>query len=200
MGKRIGLAVLLLSLLGLGFWAAFPRTQPPEPDAKSLAQQAATLHHQKKYKEAIELYRASLKLKSDPGVRANFARALAAAGESAQSAEQYQLLLQADPKNGVLWHDYGILLESDIKDLQAAQEALFNATQYPPSTPEASYDLGRVLLRIGRYEEAAACFEAAVSAAPPGAPWLDAARDGQLKAYLFAKERPQTPEEKPLPK
>jgi len=191
MGRKIGLAALLLALLGLGLWAAFPRTQEPEPDAKSLAQQAATLHHQKKYKQAIELYRDSLKLHEDSGVRANFARALAAAGEFAQSAEQYQLVLKEDPKNGVLWHDYGILLESGIKDLQAAQDALFNATKFPPSSPEASYDLGRVLLQLGRYEEAAACFEAAVSAAPPNAPWLDAARDGQLKAYLFAKQPPK---------
>jgi tetratricopeptide (TPR) repeat protein len=119
-------------------------------------------------------------------VRANLARALAAAGQCAEAAEQYRLLLDADPQNGVVWHDYGVLLEACLHDLRAAEEALFNATKYPPKPPEASYDLGRVLMKNGRYEEAGACFEAAIANAPPKAEWLESAQEELVRAHLLA--------------
>jgi len=187
MARSLSISALML-LAGLGLWAALACPGKSQPTAESLARQAATLHHEQKFAQAIELYRESLELHPDPAVRANLARALAAAGEYAKSAEQYQLLLKDDPSNGALWHDYGIVLKVGTKDLGAAEEALFNATKYPPKSPEASYDLGCVLMQLERYEDAGACFEAAIAFASPKASWLEDARDQQVKAYLFAKQ------------
>jgi Flp pilus assembly protein TadD len=162
------------------------RDSPPETP-EGCAQAAAELHRAHEYAKAIELYRRSLELRTDPLVRANLARALAADGKPAEAAEQYRQLLAAEPENGALWHDYGLLLETGIHDLRAAEEALFKATRFPPQLPEASYDLGRVLMQRGRYEEAGACFDAAINLAPPKAPWLQDARDRQVQSFLLAK-------------
>ena len=141
----------------------------------------------------VELYRRSLALHQDPLVRADLARALAAAGNYPEAAVEYKALLAGDPQNGALWHDYGLVLELGLKDLRGAEDALFNATKFPPRLPEASYDLGRVLMQRRRYEEAGACFEAAISNAPPKATWLQDARDQQVQAYLLAKKDPVPP-------
>jgi tetratricopeptide (TPR) repeat protein len=194
MGRNLWIPALML-LIAAGMWAVFGRSAPQQPTPESLQQQAATLHRTHDYAKAIELYRQSLALHDDPRVRVNLARALVAAGKFAEAAGQYKLLLESDPSNGALWYDYGLVLETGIKDLQAAEEALFNATKYPPKPPEASYDLGRVLMQRERYEEAGACFEAALAFAPPKASWLQDARDQQVKAYLLARKQP-----KPEPK
>jgi tetratricopeptide (TPR) repeat protein len=164
------------------------KSTPETPAA--LAQRGVELHRTHDYEKAIDCYRRSLALHEDTGVRVNLARALAAGRKFPEAADQYKQLLAGDPSNGALWHDYGIVLESGIKDLKAAEEALFNATKYPPRPPEASYDLGRVLMRLQRYEEAAACFEAAINLAPPKATWLQDAQDQQVQAYLLARKLP----------
>ena|SRR5689334_19379020 len=175
---------LLLCLFAAASLAACHRAAPEE-----LAQAGAARHRAHEYAQAIELYRASLERRDDPGVRASLARALAAAGKFAEAAREYLALLKAAPQNGTLWHDYGVLLEGGLNDLPGAEQALFNATQYPPRPPEASYDLGRVLMQRGRYTEAGACFDAAISVAPPKAPWLEDAQQRQIQAYLLAKPR-----------
>jgi tetratricopeptide (TPR) repeat protein len=183
--------MFLLALVAASALGACHRSPPETPEA--FAQAAAEMHRSHEYSKAIELYRRSLALRPDPGVRGNLARALAADGNFAEAAEQYKLLLEADPANGALWHDYGIVLEKGIKDLQAAEDALFNATRYPPRPPEASYDLGRVLLQRGRYEDAGACFEAAIAFGSPKAPWFEDAQLQQVQAYLLAKKDPPPP-------
>jgi tetratricopeptide (TPR) repeat protein len=186
MARRLWFPALLL-LVAAGLWAYFARSSGAS--AIELEQQATERHRAHDYAGAIELYRRSLALHSEPRVRANLARALTAAGKCADAAEQYRLLLEAEPQNGVVWHDYGLLLEAGLHDLRAAEEALFNATKYPPKPPEASYDLGRVLMKNGRYEEAGACFEAAIANAPPKAEWLESAQNELVRAHLFAGSR-----------
>lgn len=177
--------ILAASLLAL---CACHKDPPDTPEG--LAKAGTEMHRAHEYEKAIDCYRRSLALHPDEGVRANLARALAAARRFPEAAEQYKQLLASDPSNGALWHDYGIVLESGLQDLKAAEEALFNATKYPPRPPEANYDLGRVLMRLQRYEEAAACFEAAINLAPPKATWLQDAQDQQVQAYLLAKKPP----------
>ncbi|SRR5258706_2803274 len=178
----------LPTLIALASLAACHEATPEE-----LAKAGIERHRAHEYAQAIELYRRSLELHDDAGVRASLARALAAAGNFADSAQEYQRLLKDQPQNGTIWQDYGLLLESCIKDLKGAEEALFNATKYPPKSPEASYHLGRVLMQRGRYEEAGACFEAAISLAPPKAAWLQDAQEQQVQAYLLAKKGPPPP-------
>lgn len=175
---------LLLSLLALPGLAACHDATPEE-----LAQAGMERHRAHEYAQAIELYRSSLEQREDSSVRASLARALAAAGKFSEAAREYLALLKAEPRNGTLWHDYGVLLESGLNDLPGAEEALFNATKYPPQPPEASYDLGCVLMQRRRYAEAGACFDAAINLAPPKASWLEDARQRQIQAYLLAKPR-----------
>jgi superkiller protein 3 len=176
---------LLLTLIAAASLAACHRET-----AEELAQQGTERHRAHEFAQAIELYRRSLALHADTHVRSDLARALAAAGRFPEAALEYKALLAADPQNGVLWHDYGLVLGTGLGDLKGAEDALFNATNFPPRQPEASYDLGCVLMQRGRYEEAAACFEAAISLAPPKATWLEDARDKQVQAYLLAKKEP----------
>ncbi|MBK7642381.1 MAG: tetratricopeptide repeat protein [Planctomycetes bacterium] len=171
--------------------------EPQTPEA--LARAGMEMHRSHDFAKAIDYYRRSLALHPDTSVRVNLARALFAAGKAPEAAAEYKALLQDDSSNGALWFDYGLVLENGIKDLSAAEEALFNATKYPPKPPEASYHLGNVLMARGRYEEAGACFDAAISFAPPKASWLDDAHEKQIQAYLLAKEHPK-PEEAPAPK
>ena len=179
----------LVALLCTSVLAACPGKQSQNP--AELAREAEQLHRTHEYAKAIELYRASLTLHPDNGVRANLARALAAAGKFPEAAAEYNALLKDDSSNGALWHDYGIVLEKGIKDLNAAEEALFNATKYPPKPPEASYDLGRVLMMRARYEEAAACFEAALSFGSTKATWRDDANEQlALARVMIAKKDP----------
>jgi Flp pilus assembly protein TadD len=135
----------LLALIASAALAACHRATPEE-----LAQAGSERHRAREYAAAIELYQSSLELHDDPAVRANLARAFAAAGKFVEAGAQYRRLLKDEPQNGTLWHDYGVLLESGLNDLAGAEEALFNATKYPPKPPEASYDLGRVLMQRGR--------------------------------------------------
>ena len=175
---------ILPALLTIASLAACHRDTPEE-----LAQAGMERHRAREYAQAIELYRESLELHEDPAVRGSLARALAAYGNSSGSAAEYQRLLKAAPQNGALWLEYGLLLETGLEDLQGAEEALFNATQYPPKPPEASYRLGLVLMQRRRYEEAGACFEAAVNLAAPTSSWLEDARQQQIQAFLLAKPR-----------
>jgi tetratricopeptide (TPR) repeat protein len=175
--------VLLLAWVAAASLAACHRETPEE-----LAQQGAEQHRAHEYAQAVELYRRSLALHPDAHVRTDLARALAAAGKFPEAAAEYRTLLGGEPQNGALWHDYGLVLESGLHDLAAAETALFNATQYPPRSPEASYDLGRVLMQRRRYEEAGACFDAAIANATRETPWLQDARDLQVQAYLLARQ------------
>jgi Flp pilus assembly protein TadD len=179
------------SLLALCALCACPES-PPETPA-GLAQAAAEQHRAHEFGKAIELYRRSLALRDDASVRANLAHALAANKDFAGAATEYQRLLGDQAQNGTLWHEYGIVLETGLRDLKGAEEALFRATQYPPKPAEASYDLGRVLMQRGRYEEAGACFDAAINLAPPKSSWLEDAQARQVQAYLLAKKQPPPP-------
>jgi len=174
----------LPALIAIAGLAACHRATPEE-----LARAGSERHRAREYAQSIELYLRSLELRDDPIVRANLARAFAAAGKFAEAAREYQRLLKLEPQNGTLWHDYGVLLDQGLNDLHGAEEALFNATKYPPQPAEASYDLGRVLMQLGRHQEAGACFEAAISAAPPKAPWIEDAQQRQIQAFLLAKPR-----------
>jgi len=179
---------ILLTLIALASLEACHKATPEE-----LAQAGMERHRAHEFAQAIELYRSSLELHEDPTVRASLARALAAAGNFGEAAKEYQRLLEDEPQNGTLWHDYGVLLQTGLRDLQAAEEALFNATKYPPKPPVASYDLGCVLMQLGRYEEAGACFDAALNLAPPKSSWLEDAQARQVQSYLLAKKAPPPP-------
>ncbi len=84
-----------------------------------------------------------------------------------------------------------------MKDLAAAEEALFNATKYAPNLAEAQLDLGRVLLQRERWEEAAACLEAAINLAPPRASWLEDAQQKLVFAHLHGSRAAQGASKKP---
>jgi len=169
---------------------------PPETPA-GLARAGMEMHRTHDYPKAIDYYRRSLALEASPGVRGNLARALTASGRYPEAVEQYELLIAADSSNGAIWHEYGIALRDGIKDMKAAEEALFNATRYPPKPPEANYDLGCLLLSSGRYEEAAACLEASISFGSPKAPWYADAGDRLAQAHAL---RAKAAAEKPPPK
>lgn len=156
-----------------------------------LAARAMELHRAHHFVEAAALYRQALVLREDPLTRANLARSLAAAGDCTAAAHEFQRALAVDGTNGALWHDYGLLLEGGLKDLAAAEEALFNATKYAPNLGEAQYDLGRVLVQRERWEEAKACLEAAINLAPPRATWLEAAQRELVLAHLHGAKAAQ---------
>lgn len=162
-----------------------------------LAYRAMELHRAHHFSEAAALYREALALREDPETRANLARSLAAAGDSTQAAAEFQRALADDGTNGALWHDYGLLLEGGLKDLAAAEEALFNATKYAPSLGEAQFDLGRVLLARERWDEAKACLEAAINLAPPRAAWLEEAQQKLVFAHLHGARAAQGAPKKP---
>ena len=153
--------------------------------------QGMALYAEKRYAEATLAYRRALALEDDPTTRTNLANALKALGRFDEALEQYQLVLTHHPRDGIAWYDLGNLLRTHQKDLRGAADAYRKAIEFLPKMPEAQMNLGAVLLDLDQPEDAGACFEAALSLAPPDASWRKQAEDARVQAHLrqVAKER-----------
>ncbi len=117
------------------------------------------------WSEAVELYLQAESMAPDkPKLDAELAPALAGAGQYAESIQRYRRLVSRDTKNAALVSNLAFtLMESG--DLTAAESEFRHALSIDPSYENAAVNLGLLLARQRRYDEALACLIPAVGEA-----------------------------------
>ncbi|MEK6596926.1 MAG: tetratricopeptide repeat protein, partial [Gemmatimonadota bacterium] len=92
-------------------------------------------------------------------------RALAAVGDLEAARSLGEEGVSRWPGQAVLLNNHAVLLEAS-GDLARTEQALNDALEADASLPQVSKNLGDVLYRLGRFDEAAAAFERAARLAP----------------------------------
>jgi len=145
---------------------AASRINPRDP--MSHTNMGAYLQEHGRLGEAIEQYKTSISLTSDPGLLAstyaNLAAAYRESGNPTQARENYQQSLQLNPRQFNAYLGLARLLEDEGKYDQAAEDFQRSAALQP--SVEAFLGLGRVLQAAGKTQEAKGALEKAVLLAP----------------------------------
>lgn len=144
--------------------AALPAMKPgDERELKIIAADQMTKHGY--WVEAIALYReAETMTPKKPKLDAQLAPALAAAGQYAESLQRYRRLIEEDPKNARVINDFAFtLMESG--DEATAESEFRRARSLDPQLENATVNLGLLLARQRRYDEALAVLTPAIGAA-----------------------------------
>jgi len=89
-------------------------------------------------------------------------------GRPGEAERLIQVLLSADPADGVAHCNLGVMLDAQGRLAEAA-EAYRRAIALDPDHAEAHYNLGAALQRLGRVEDAASCFSRAIACRRGGA-------------------------------
>ncbi len=94
-----------------------------------------------------------------PAVFYNLAKVLEAAGKPDQMKHWLERAVTADPSYGLAWFELGrIALGRNALD--DALAAFLRASAFMPQDADTQHNLGRVALRLGNWDRAAACFAA----------------------------------------
>jgi len=121
---------------------------------------------QKRYAEAVEAYRAVLRLKPNhPMATPNLAAVLAATGESSAARQVLTTTHQNLPGDAMTWLNVGTGEEKD-GHLAEAERAYRKALEINPSSADAWYLLGVHLQRVARTAEAEEALRQAVKHKP----------------------------------
>lgn len=117
------------------------------------------------WSEAVELYlQAEEMAPGKPKLDAELAPALAGAGQYSESIQRYRRLVRGDAQNSALISNLAYtLMESG--DLAAAETEFRHALAIDPQYQNAAVNLGLLLARQRRYDEALAVFVPAVGEA-----------------------------------
>ena len=82
------------------------------------------------------------------------AHLLAQEGDRRAALQDFVQLVQAEPRSGRHWFNYGFVLE-ELGEYEQAEAAFRKATQHSPELDRAWYGLGLVLIRLQRFDDAA---------------------------------------------
>lgn len=144
--------------------AALPAMKPSdERDLKIIA--ADQMTQQGYFVDAIELYReAETMAPKKSKLDAKLAPAFAGAGRYTESLERYRRVIESDPKNASLINNFAFtLMESG--DESTAEAEFKHALEIDPHLENASVNLGLLLARQRREEEAIAVLTPAIGIA-----------------------------------
>jgi tetratricopeptide (TPR) repeat protein len=109
--------------------------------------------------QALELFRAmQAEFPGDIYSLASKAHLHAQAGNRRAALHDLGQLVEAEPRNGRHWFNYGFLLE-ELGEYEQAEAAFRQATQHSPELDRAWYGLGLVLIRLQRLDEAVAALK-----------------------------------------
>jgi len=97
-----------------------------------------------------------------------YARTEAADGNFPQARQRAQSAIEANPNDATAYFVLGLVLEM-AKDDRGAQNAYEKAISLDPRSPDAQINLGNLLMRNGRYDDAAARYRAMTQVAPSNA-------------------------------
>lgn len=144
--------------------AALPAMKPgDERELKIIA--ADEMTKQGYWTEAVALYSEAEAMNPKmPKLDTQLAPAFAGAGQYMESLQRYRRLIDAQPKNASVIHNFAFtLMESG--DSTAAEKEFRRALEIDPHLENASVNLGLLLARQRRYSEALRVLEPAVGAA-----------------------------------
>jgi type IV pilus biogenesis/stability protein PilW len=131
------------------------------PIATTLALLAVACAHGPSAKE-----RQSAEIHHDLGVEA------LGAGRAPDALREFDAALEIDPRFAEAHLGRGVVLEYGFGKLAEAEQAYRRALEIRPAYPEALNDLGQLLARTGRYEEAVRAFDEALSNMLYKEPWV----------------------------
>jgi Flp pilus assembly protein TadD len=103
---------------------------------------------------ALDVFRAmQAEFPGDIYSLASKAHLQAQGGDRRAALQDLRLLVEAEPRNGKHWFNYGFILE-ELGEYEQAEAAFRNATQHSPGLDRAWYGLGLVLIRLQRFDDA----------------------------------------------
>ncbi|GMR22670.1 MAG: hypothetical protein BMS9Abin37_1036 [Acidobacteriota bacterium] len=170
MAQRQVSTLLVLSVIS-SFWAptlAQAQTDAEIEEAISIFNRGKSLHQEKRYKEAISEYRASIKLDSEsPFVYNAMGLALAAVGDLKASLKSLNKALALNPDLTDVYNNIGMVY-AEMGERDKAFEAFGRAVRNPTYlTPEkALYNIGNLYLEDGNAELAMMHFKRAIEKKP----------------------------------
>ena len=156
-----------------------PRAQTPAPTAeaptpaqaaamRSLtpAREASFLLATRQYDAARQKLEGALRTRpNDSELLTIYARVEAADGNLTQAKQRAMTAVNANPNDASAQFVLGLVLEM-AKDDRGAQAAYEKAASLDRRSPDAQINLGNLLLRNGRYDDAAASYRALTQVAP----------------------------------
>jgi tetratricopeptide (TPR) repeat protein len=115
--------------------------------------------HPRRYLEAEDIYLEAIGVHpKDPLLQENFAAFLEATDDLQRAVETWQSISSLMPENPLPWFEQGRLL-SRLGQLDGAREAFEHSLALRPDLDEARLELGQILFRQNRYEEALSVYE-----------------------------------------
>ncbi|MEN0005474.1 MAG: alkaline phosphatase family protein [Bacteroidota bacterium] len=137
------------------------------------------LFAEKRYKDAVSFLDELLeKSPKNPTLNRLQASAFRELKQFEQAAQNYQILLANDPDDAHAWLNLGVCHFKQEKYEEAAAD-LLKSIQLDFNTPEAHFELGRSLMRLGMYEDATNALETALKLRPD----YNRARHNLIKIY-----------------
>jgi tetratricopeptide (TPR) repeat protein len=136
------------------------------PNLGQALQQAVTLQHQGRLREAEKIYTRVLKAVPDQFDALNLLGTVKA--QRGQAGEAYRLItaaLKINPRAADAWVNLGIVLHALKRD-QEALESFDKALALKPGDADALLQRGNALLALGRVQDALAAFDEAVALMP----------------------------------
>lgn len=181
-----------LSVLGtaLGALIVVPGCREPAPpvDRSALVSSARAAFDRGDDTSAMRDFASALELADDAQLRALYASSLLRAGRTEEARAQFERALRARPDDALAWCDWGDALRTRFHDVRAAESAFKKALELHGDLPQAHLGLARVLGDLGDHEGACAEIEAALSTAPPDAPWRAQAEDALAYHHMRRAE------------
>jgi len=136
------------------------------PNLGQALQEAVTLQHQGRLREAEKIYTRVLKVVPDQFDALNLLGTVKA--QRGQAGEAYRLIaaaLKINPRAADAWVNLGIVLHALKRD-QEALESFDKALGLKPGDADALYERGNTLLALGRAQNALAAFDGVLALLP----------------------------------
>ena len=109
-------------------------------------------------------------------------------GSPQDALREYDLALESDPAMPEAHMGRGLVMEYGFGRLKEAEAEYRQALQLRPAYSEARNNLGQLLARTGRYEEALQAFDEALSSAFYREPWVARCNRGQALYRMGRRE------------
>ena len=172
LGDPIGLGLVQTTLSPApAALTPMPSEEPTPAQAAALrsltpAREAEFLLATRQYDAARQKLEGALRTRpNDSELLTIYARTEAADGNFPQARRRAQAAIEANPNDAYAYFVLGLVLEM-ARDDRGAQNAYEKAISLDPRSPDAQINLGNLLMRNGRYEEAATHYRAMTQVAP----------------------------------
>lgn len=139
------------------------RAQRQKPDLQPLLRDAENLIRQIDRPGAIAKLREAIRVTGgDAQLQLRLGLLLRDQGDNQEALEHFETAVKLQPGYGEAWREKGIMLGRLHKTNPAAEAALRKAIELNPNDFDAHASLGGLLRKVGRFQEALACYQESV--------------------------------------